>query len=267
MRFGICASYQDVARLEAWPFDYLEESVQRFLVPEGPHEQFAQHQRGARALPIPIEAANSLLPPDMVLIDAPGRPVDHARLERYIRTALRRAEQAGIRVLVFGSGGARACPPGMAHDEASRQLAEHLALWSGWAREHGVRIALEPLRYEETNTLNTVAEGGALVRSIAGSGAALLADAYHMACNGEPPESVVQWAALLAHVHVAEQVERAAPGRHGEDFRPFFAALRRAGYDRRISVECAWRDLAAEVGPAIATLKEQWAASADGAVS
>ena len=53
----------------------------------------------------------------------------------------------------------------------------------------------------------------------------------------------------------------AAPGRYGEDFRPFFAALHQAGYDRRISIECNWQNLAAEVSPAIETLKEQWMAS------
>lgn len=261
MRFGICASYHDVDALGAIPFDYLEESVQRFLAPERSQDEFEQNLRQARRLPIPVETANSMLPSNLALIEAPGRSVDRPRLERYLTTALRRAEQAGIGVIVFGSGDARACPPGVARDEAQRQIAAHLAAWSRLAREHGVQIVLEPLRYEETNTLNTVAEGGVLVRSIVDSGAALLADVYHMACNGEAPESIVPYAPLLAHVHVAEQQDRAAPGRHGEDLRPYFSALHRAGYDRRISIECRWHDFGAEVGPAIATLKEQWADS------
>jgi hypothetical protein len=31
MRFGICAPYREVAAWETYPFDYLEENVQRFL--------------------------------------------------------------------------------------------------------------------------------------------------------------------------------------------------------------------------------------------
>lgn len=263
MRFGICASCQDVAELDAVPFDYLEESVQRFLAPERPVDDFAGSLRRAQSLPILVEAANSMLPPDLTLIDTPDRPVNHTRLERYMTTALRRAEQAGIRVIVFGSGDARACPPGVVHGAALRQIAEHLATWSRWAREHGVQIALEPLRYEETNTLNTVAEGGALVQGIADSGAALLADVYHMACNGEAPESMLPYAPLLAHVHVAEKTERAAPGRHGESFRPYFSVLHDVGYNCRISIECHWRNLAAEVEPAIAALREQWTDSVE----
>jgi len=265
MKFGLCAAYRDVAALDPIPCDYLEVNVQRFLVPEQAPDVFADNWRQARTLPIPIEAANGLLPSDMVLIETAQRAMDAGRLERYMKTTLERAAQVGIRVIVFGSGGARACPAGFDHAEAVRRIGERVATWSAWARDHGVQIALEPLRYEETNMLNTVAEGGALVRSIAASGATLLADLYHMACNGESADDLLPWAALLSHVHVAERRDRAAPGRYGDDFRPYFAALRQAGYDRRISIECRWQDLARQAGSAIATLKEQWSASAGGA--
>ena len=79
-----------------------------------------------------------------------------------------------------------------------------------------------------------------------------------MACNGEPPDSILPWASLLAHAHVAEREERTPPGRHGDDLRPYLAALPRAGYDGRLSIECTWRAFPAEVGPAIATLRRQW---------
>jgi sugar phosphate isomerase/epimerase len=262
MRFGICAPFREVASLKSIPFDYLEENVQRFLVPEQPQETFAALLEEARRLPVPIEAANVLFPGDLTLVATTTQSVDRQRLERHIKTVLQRAAQVGIQVIVFGSGRARACPPGHDHDDAIRQIGEHLATWSVWARDYGVQIVLEPLRYEETNTLNTVAESGALVSQVADTGARLLADIYHMACNGEAPESILPYAGLLSHVHVAEREGRTAPGVHGEDFRPYFAALHQGGYDRRISIECNWRDLSAEVDRAIAVLKEQWAASA-----
>jgi sugar phosphate isomerase/epimerase len=264
MKFGICAPYSEVAMLKDISFDYLEENVQRFLQPEHAQEIFEEVWRKAHVLPIPIEAANNLLPPTLPLVATPTQQVDAARLERYMKTALRRAEQVGIRVIVFGSGGARACPPGYHRADAVQQIGEHLYRWSEWAQDYGVQMALEPLGFEETNTLNTVSESGELVTRLATSDATLLVDVYHMACNGEPPESMLPWASLLSHVHVAEKQERAAPGRYGEDFRPFFSVLHQARYDRRISIECHWQDLAAEIGPAIETLKQQWAASGDG---
>jgi sugar phosphate isomerase/epimerase len=262
MRFGICAPYREVAALKSCPFDYLEESVQRFLLPERPREEFEECWQEARQLPVPIEAANSLLPADLTVVATPSRPVDTQRLERYMKTALQRAEQVGIRIIVFGSGSARACPPGYNRADAVQQIGAHLSQWSDWAQRRRVQIVLEPLRYEETNTLNTVAESGTLVASIGKPGARLLADVYHMACNNESPEDILLWASLLLHIHVAEKQNRAAPGRYGEDFRPYFSALHQADYDRRISIECNWQSFAAEVDPAIETLREQWMTSA-----
>src|SRR5438552_596074 len=42
MRFGICAAYREVTALGTYPFDYLEENVQRFLLPECPQEEFEE---------------------------------------------------------------------------------------------------------------------------------------------------------------------------------------------------------------------------------
>jgi len=258
MRFGVCAGYQEVAALETIPFDYLEEGVQRFLMPERPQEEFERALRGAQALSVRIEAANAMLPADLVLIETASQRVDAPRLERYMRTALARAEQAGIRLIVFGSGAARRCPPDGTIEESTRQIGEHLARWSEWAAEHAVTFALEPLGRGETNVLNTVAEAATLIEALGLPNARLLADTYHMACNGEAAESLVAAVPLLAHVRVAELRERAAPGRHGEDFRSYFAPLRGGGYDGRISIECDWQDFAAEVAPAVATLRAQW---------
>src|SRR6266478_7184956 len=209
MRFGICAPYREVAAWETYPFDYLEENVQRLLLPERPQEDFEEVRQQARHLPIPIEAANVLFPADLPLVATPTRSVDEKRLERYMKTALQRAEQVGIRVIVFGSGGARACPPGYNRDEAVQQIGAHLSQWSEWAEKHNVQIVLEPLGYEETNTLNTVTEAGRLVASIDRPGARLLADIYHMACNNESPEDILPWSPPPSHIHIAEKQERA----------------------------------------------------------
>ena len=40
---------------------------------------------------------------------------------------------------------------------------------------------------------------------------------------------------------------------------PFFRALREAGYDERIIIECGWKDFAAEIGPSLAHLKKAYA--------
>ncbi len=91
MRFGICAPYHEVATLESYPFDYLEENVQRFLLPERPQQDFEEAWLEACKLAVPIEAGNSLLLADMRLVATPTQSVDTKRLERYMKTALQRA--------------------------------------------------------------------------------------------------------------------------------------------------------------------------------
>ncbi|MBA2682510.1 MAG: sugar phosphate isomerase/epimerase, partial [Ktedonobacteraceae bacterium] len=71
MKFGICTSFREVQALDEIAFDYLEESVQRFLIPEKPHEDFADRLRDARNISIPIETANSFLPADLSLVETP----------------------------------------------------------------------------------------------------------------------------------------------------------------------------------------------------
>ncbi len=258
MKFGICAPYQDVAALQEKTFDYLEENVQRFLVPEQNRDYFEQLWQEARTLGKPIEACNSMLPANLPIIETPTQHVDTARLERYIKTMLERAEQVGVHRIVFGSGDARRLPPDCDYHAGLQQIGTYLATWSEWAQPYGVQIALEPLRYEETNVLNTINEGGALVTKYIASGATLLIDTYHMACNGEAATDIAAWVPLLSHVHVAEKQERAAPGRYGEDLRPYFRALHEGGYDQRISIECRWQDFAREANTAIKYIKQQW---------
>ena len=61
----------------------------------------------------------------------------------------------------------------------------------------------------------------------------------------------------IHHVHVAD-TERKAPGTGEFDFDGFFGALKEAGYDGRISIECRWDDFDTEAPKALEFLKAKW---------
>jgi sugar phosphate isomerase/epimerase len=82
-------------------------------------------------------------------------------------------------------------------------------------------------------------------------------DIFHMLRNGESADDIVKVAPLIRHVHVAENKDRAAPGIHGENFRGFFRALRRAHYQDRLTIEAAWTEFPHQVAPALAALRTQ----------
>lgn len=253
-RIGVCASVADAAAAASAGCDYIEEGVRSFLVPDGTEADFRVKLRLLEAAPLPVAACNSFLPGELKSVGPEAR---HDDVLAYARTAFRRAREAGVRVIVFGSSGSRAIPEGFDAGEARRQFVSLLRRLGPLAREHGVIVAVEPLNRGECNFINTVAEGAAIVREADDPGVRLLADIYHMLCEDEGPESIVAAGALLVHCHIAEEEGRAAPGVHGEDFTPYLDALRRIGYRGAISFEGRWSDIGRELPVAVQTLRAQ----------
>jgi len=66
---------------------------------------------------------------------------------------------------------------------------------------------------------------------------------------------------IEAHVHIAEPDGRVPPGPGMAGCRPFLAKLGAIGYDRRISIECTWTGMRAELAPSLAFLRSEWEAA------
>ena len=77
--------------------------------------------------------------------------------------------------------------------------------------------------------------------------------------NDESPDDIVKVGPLIRHAHLAENKDRAAPGVHREDFRPFLRALNRARYHGALTIEAIWSDLAQQIGPALIEVRTQLA--------
>jgi len=253
MRIGVCAAPENV-RSPVEGLDFLEPSVGGVLCPRQGQAAFADRLSAARAAPVPVEAANCLIPADL---KTTGPDVDPAAVDAYITVVCRRARLAGVQTLVFGSGGSRRVPDGFDPARAADQIVEHLKRWGPIAAETGVTFVLEPLQRSECNIVNTVAEGAELIRRADHPNIRLLADTYHMGCDGEAPGSIRAAGDLIAHAHCAETKGRAPVGLGGEDHRPYFRAMKDARYDGRLSIEARWDDFDAQLPHAVAGLREQ----------
>ncbi len=96
---------------------------------------------------------------------------------------------------------------------------------------------VEPLNRRECNIVNSVSEADDVARAVDRPNCWPLLDTWHLWMEHEPVPSA-EVAARLRHVHVADLEGRVAPGLSGHaDYRPVFGVLKRAGYDRTISVE------------------------------
>ncbi len=234
MKFGVCGS-PALARVAARAgYDYFEMSVGALLKPREEADAFGAVLAEVRTTPIPCPVVNVFIPADLKIT---GPVVDLKALEKFVATACQRARQAGVEVFVLGSGGARRVPEGFDHATARRQIISFCHLLGPIAARNDVTIAIEPLNLAECNILNTVAECAGIVRAVDHPAIQLLVDAYHLLKDGDSLEDVVAYGDLLVHAHIATIPGRLAPGMEPCDLAPFFQALKRGGYDGRISIE------------------------------
>jgi len=113
---------------------------------------------------------------------------------------------------------------------ALNELGEH-------ASQYNVPLIYEPLNRYETNLINTIADGAALLESLSTGNVKLLADLFHMnieetnladaiRCGGEH----------IGHIHFVDSNRRPAGMGH-MDYAPVAAAVREIGFDGYASAE------------------------------
>jgi sugar phosphate isomerase/epimerase len=251
---GVCTSIDNNELLFNAGYSFIEESVRNFLVPMNSDDEFAENLKKLESSELSVEACNLFLPGSLKSV---GKEADHDKIASYAETAFRRAKEAGVGIIVFGSGGSRRIPEGFSPEQARNQFISLGKILGPIAGQYGVTIVLEPLNKRECNFINSVSEAGELVKEIDHPNFLLLADIYHMNMDDEGPESIVKYGHLIRHVHIAEEVDRAAPGTHNEDFRPYFEALNKVNYNGRISVECRWESMENQASIAIEAIRSQ----------
>lgn len=251
---GICTSMDNNETVSNYGYSYIEEGVQRFLVPQKSEDEFNRIMEQAKDSKLPVTGCNLFIPASLKSV---GPEADKPGILQYAETALRRAEIAGVKIIVYGSGGSRMIPEGFSREKAREQFVELCTEMAPLAAKYGVIVVLEPLNKTECNFINLVSEGGEIVKEVNHPNFRLLADIYHMKMEDENPESILMYGDLIKHVHIAEEKERAAPGTYKEDFRPYFETLKKISYRGCMSVECRWKDFETEALTAIESIREQ----------
>lgn len=165
-------------------------------------------------------------------------------------------------VLVHGSPGQRR--PAGSVAEAVAGLPAFFAPIAEEAERHGVTYCIEPLARDETEVVNTVAEGVALVDAVGSPAFRTMIDCA-AAGRTEPPvaDLMRDWlgSGVVAHLHFND-TDRGAPGTGSDPFGDILAAVRAAGWAGPLSVEPFRLDGSLEetFGTAVATLRVGWGA-------
>ncbi|MFN5299578.1 MAG: TIM barrel protein [Planctomycetaceae bacterium] len=136
--------------------------------------------------------------------------------------------------------------------DALQWLAEGLEELGRHAAQFSVPLLFEPLNRYETNLVNTVSDGLALVQRLETGNVRLLCDLFHMNIEEIDVAEALRLAGnWVGHVHFVDSNRRPAGCGH-LDYRPIVRALRDIGYSGYASAEALpWPD---SIGAAAQTM-------------
>ena len=247
--FGACRGPDDVKLMASVGYDFWEWSVGAALSPDKDGEWWKAQRDRIAALPLPLRSCNGFLPGRFRLT---GPKADHEPALRYAETALRRAEEAGVKTVVFGSGGARNVPGDFGGpreqwpdlQKGRDQYAEFCRAICDRVKDlKSVQVVIEPLCPNESNIINYVWQGVQVCEEVNSPRLAQLADIFHMMAGRESAASIVAAGKWLKHCHIASYKTREFPGSEPETvarLKPYFDALKSIGYTGGVSCECGW---------------------------
>lgn len=242
---GVVASVSKDSVVHAAGIRYIEENVVNSFSPRKvSDEQFRINLARFKSARVQLGAVNVFFPSDIKLV---GDQLNEQLVLGYVDTVMRRCKQAGVKIIVLGSGGSRRLPPGYDSLKASRQFIDITRKMAIVAAKYNRIIAIENLNYTETNFVLSLSQAIQYVKAVNHPNFRLTADVYHMLMEHEPAEVIDQAKGLLVHVHIAEKEERAYPGKRSVDFVPYFKAMNRIGYKGKIMMESRFVDFDREV--------------------
>ena len=250
---GIAGSLDRAAFFRAQGAEFLTAGTGDFLVPDQADDVFAKNLAKLAASPLPVLACNGFIRP--AHLRCVGAEANHDAILDWATIAFRRLNEAGGKLIVFGSAGARALRDGWPKEKADSQFVTLLKRLGPLAEECGVTVAVEQLQISECNYINRIGEAARLIREAGHPKVRLLADLFHMRRMEDTPADLRAAMDVVAHIEIAEKTERTFPGVRGDDFRPFFRVLREVGYQGAISIEGKGAD--DQVGAAFREIAKQ----------
>ncbi len=236
MKIGICSMDTEKYPLfKEIGFDYIEANLS--IVATISDEDFNDYAQKVNDCGVNVETTNGFFPGGFRIV---GKDADKEKVRAYVVKALDRAKKLGVRGCVFGSGRQRATGEGEDSAKTYEEFIEICRFMGDEAKKRDIKIIIEPLNTEETDIVNTVADGIKAVKDAGHDGVGVLADFYHVFKTGETLDAIENAGETLCHTHIARaNNDRKLP--HTEEDKAqckiWADTLKKAGYDSCISLE------------------------------
>src|SRR5215831_5536490 len=194
---GVCGSVADFAKADRWGFDYYEPSAAAIAALTD--QAFADFRAGVLASRLRCPSFNSLIR-TLHVVGPEGNP---DAVAAYLDSTLDRCRQLGARIAVWGSASSRNVPEGFSRDRAWEQITAFLRRAGDIAQSKNIVIAIEPLRQQESNIINSGAEALRLVHEVKHPNVRMIIDYYHMRVEKEDVGILEQAREQIVHMHFA----------------------------------------------------------------
>lgn len=246
MLIGACRPNSDAALMKSIGYDFIEGKVAQCFAPSESDEKWKRLRDEILALPIPLRCCNSFLPGTFRIT---GPNADFEPALEYGETALRRAAEVGVNLIVFGSNGARTVPgdplgitaPKPDTEKGLVQFTEFCRILCERVKDlEKMELLVEPLRPNGDNIINFVWQAEMVCRDVDSPRLKLIADLFHMMAGRERPRSLVEAKSLLRHCHIADYGTRNFVGENPDTvchMKPYFDTLKSIGFTGGVSCE------------------------------
>ena len=252
---GIVLDLENDSLLSASGYRYVEVSISKYFSPRNvPDDAFAENLRRIKAMKIKLQACNVFMPADMKLV---GPNVDEAAILAYTEIVLQRCAAAGVKLIIWGSGGARRVPDGFDFKKARTQFISIAKKIAAQAKRYKIVIALETLNSSETNFLNTLKETYAVVSEVDHPNFKLNTDSYHLSKEHEPADGIENTGGRLVNCELAGGDRLAPSETNAGEIPEYLRSLRKINYKGLIFLECKWDNLPVQAAPALQYLQKQ----------
>jgi D-psicose/D-tagatose/L-ribulose 3-epimerase len=158
---------------------------------------------------------------------------------------------------MYSAVGKERLPTAVARQQEWDRAITGLQKWGDYAQTHGVRLAFEPLNRFETDMVNIVDQGLALIEAVGCTAVGLHLDTFHMHLEEKGSAAAIRRAAAhIFHFHACEN-DRGVPGTGQVNWRGVAEALRDVDYQGAVVIEsftpqvqsiaravCIWREIA-----------------------
>jgi len=260
--FAVCGKLPEYPVVAKAGYDGMELLVGDFFIPDKSDAEFQVNLDLMKRLNANIVSCMQFIP---AYLKMTGPEARHDEIIVWTETTFRRAQLAGVPYIVLGSGPARDVPDGFDRQVAMQQIIDLCRRMAPLAKKYGIVLLVEPLAKRYSNFIHTLAEGAVVVKAVDHPNVQLLCDIHHMLLEDDPADEILKYAEYIRHCHIAEKTYRTAPGTMGDDFKPYFKALKEINYQGCISVEIdyvngkyQWDNFEKQIVSALEYMRGSW---------